>query len=323
MLKIPYGNTYIEFNEGNANVLTSSIDTLRSSGSGSDIVRRAMLRPIDSPRLSELARGKKNCVIIISDHTRPVPSRDIIPNMLLELREGNPDIEVTLLVATGFHRPTSTAELAAKLGSKIMESCRIVVHDCRDEKSNVRIGTLPSGAPCVIDRLAAETDLLIAEGFIEPHFFAGFSGGRKSVLPGICDKVTVLGNHCSKFIDSPFARTGILDSNPLHCDMLEAARLAKLAYIVNVVIDENKKTVAAFAGNYVTAHRTGCDFLLGYCRVKAQMADCHNLKRRRSARPEPLPVRKRHDCRRGQLSQGRHNNNVRRMRRRSRRRGIL
>lgn len=154
-----------------------------------------------------------------------------------------------------------------------MESCRIVVHDCRDEKSNVRIGTLPSGAPCVIDRLAAETDLLIAEGFIEPHFFAGFSGGRKSVLPGICDKVTVLGNHCSKFIDSPFARTGILDNNPLHCDMLEAARLAKLAYIVNVVIDENKKTVAAFAGNYVTAHRTGCDFLLGYCRVKAQIAD--------------------------------------------------
>lgn len=155
MLKIPYGNTYIEFNEGSANVLTSSIDKLRSSGSGSDIVRRAMLRPIDSPRLSELARGKKNCVIIISDHTRPVPSRDIIPNMLLELREGNPDIEVTLLVATGFHRPTSTAELAAKLGSRIMESCRIVVHDCRDEKSNVRIGTLPSGAPCVIDRLAA------------------------------------------------------------------------------------------------------------------------------------------------------------------------
>lgn len=231
MLKIPYGNTYIEFNEGSANVLTSSIDKLRSSGSGSDIVRRAMLRPIDSPRLSELARGKKNCVIIISDHTRPVPSRDIIPNMLLELREGNPDIEVTLLVATGFHRPTSTAELAA------------------------------------------ETDLLIAEGFIEPHFFAGFSGGRKSVLPGICDKVTVLGNHCSKFIDSPFARTGILDNNPLHCDMLEAARLAKLAYIVNVVIDESKKTVAAFAGNYVTAHRTGCDFLLGYCRVKAQIAD--------------------------------------------------
>lgn len=324
MLKIPYGNTYIEFNEGSANVLTSSIDKLRSSGSGSDIVRRAMLRPIDSPRLSELARGKKNCVIIISDHTRPVPSRDIIPNMLLELREGNPDIEVTLLVATGFHRPTSTAELAAKLGSRIMESCRIVVHDCRDEKSNVRIGTLPSGAPCVIDRLAAETDLLIAEGFIEPHFFAGFSGGRKSVLPGICDKVTVLGNHCSKFIDSPFARTGILDNNPLHCDMLEAARLAKLAYIVNVVIDENKKTVGGIRRQLCNGTPHGLRFSSWL--LPGKSADSryrHNFKRRRSARPEPLPMCKGYDRRRGQLPQWRHNNNVRRMRRRSRRRGVL
>lgn len=273
MVHIPYGNTQIDFDEKDAAVLTSSIGELKAVGSGSDIVREAMEHPIDSPRLSELAKGKKNCVIIISDHTRPVPSRDIIPNMLRELREGSPDIEVTLLVATGFHRPTSTAELEAKLGRKIMEECRIVVHDCRDEASNVQIGVLPSGAPCVIDRLAAETDLLIAEGFIEPHFFAGFSGGRKSVLPGVSDQVTVLGNHCSKFIDSAFSRTGILDGNPIHTDMLAAAKMAKLAYIVNVVIDEEKKTVAAFAGNYETAHRKGCDFLLGYCQVKPQWAD--------------------------------------------------
>ena len=154
-----------------------------------------------------------------SDHTRPVPSRDILPNMLRELKEGNPNIAVTLLVATGFHRPTSSKELEEKLGREIMEQCKIVVHDCRDPERNVKIGTLPSGAPCVIDKIAVETDLLIAEGFIEPHFFAGFSGGRKSVLPGIADQVTVLGNHCSRFIDSPFARTGILDGNPIHSDM--------------------------------------------------------------------------------------------------------
>ena len=273
MVHIPYGNTQIDFDEKDAAVLTSSIGDLKAKGSGSDIVRAAMECPIDSPRLSELAKGKKNCVIIISDHTRPVPSRDIIPNMLRELREGSPDIDVTLLVATGFHRPTSTAELEAKLGQEIMDECRIVVHDCRDEASNVQIGLLPSGAPCVIDRLAAEADLLISEGFIEPHFFAGFSGGRKSVLPGVSDQVTVLGNHCAKFIDSEFSRTGILDGNPIHADMLAAAKMAKLAYIVNVVIDEEKKTVAAFAGNYETAHRKGCDFLLGYCQVKPQWAD--------------------------------------------------
>ena len=273
MVHIPYGNTQIDFDEKDAAVMTSSIGDLKAKGSGSDIVRAAMECPIDSPRLSELAKGKKNCVIIISDHTRPVPSRDIIPNMLRELREGSPDIDVTLLVATGFHRPTSTAELEAKLGQEIMDECRIVVHDCRDNSSNVQIGLLPSGAPCVIDRLAAEADLLISEGFIEPHFFAGFSGGRKSVLPGVSDQVTVLGNHCAKFIDSEFSRTGILDGNPIHADMLAAAKMAKLAYIVNVVIDEEKKTVAAFAGNYETAHRKGCDFLLGYCQVKPQWAD--------------------------------------------------
>ena len=267
MIRIPYGKSFIEFEEGNAPVLTSRIGELKAAGSGLEIVRAAMAEPIDSPRLSELARGKKNCVVIVSDHTRPVPSRDILPPMLEELRAGSPDIEVTLLVATGFHRPTSTKELEDKLGREIMESCRVVVHDCRDAASNVRIGTLPSGAPCVVDRLAVETELLVAEGFIEPHFFAGFSGGRKSVLPGVADQVTVLGNHCSRFIDSPYARTGVLDGNPIHEDMLAAAEMAKLAFIVNVVIDEEKKTVAAFAGNFRTAHRRGCDYMLDYFKV--------------------------------------------------------
>lgn len=273
MITIPYGKSFIEFDETGCHVLSSSIGKLKAEGSGLDIVRNAMEAPIDSPRLCALAKGKKSCVIIISDHTRPVPSRDILPNMFRELREASPDIKITLLVATGFHRPTDSAELEAKLGAEIMSQCEIVIHDCRNPDSNVEIGRLPSGPPCVIDRVAAEAELLIAEGFIEPHFFAGFSGGRKSVLPGISDQVTVLGNHCSKFIDSPYSRTGILDGNPMHEDMLAAARMAKLAYIVNVVIDENKKTVAAFAGNFETAHRAGCDFLLSYARVSPKYAD--------------------------------------------------
>lgn len=273
MLHIPYGRTAIDYEEAGAAVLTSGIGELKAAGDGAAIVRAAMDAPIGGPRLGELARGKKTCVIIISDHTRPVPSRDILPNMFAELRAGNPDIAVTLLVATGFHRPTTRAELEAKLGREIASSVPIVIHDCRDPETNVRVGVLPSGAPCLIDRAAAEADLLVAEGFIEPHFFAGFSGGRKSVLPGICGQVTVLGNHCSRFIDSEYARTGILDGNPMHADMLAAAKLAKLAYIVNVVIDEDKKTVAAFAGDPAAAHRRGCDFLLGYCRVKPAPAD--------------------------------------------------
>jgi len=273
MIKIPYGRTHIEFEEGSTAVITSKIGELKAAGGGREIVRSALANPIDSPRLRDLARGKRSCVIIISDHTRPVPSKDILPEMFAELEAGSPDIAITLLVATGFHRPTTTAELEAKLGPEVMKRVRIVLHDSRDPAANVRIGTLPSGAPCVIDRVAAEAELLVSEGFIEPHFFAGFSGGRKSVLPGVADQVTVLGNHCSKFIDSPHARTGQLDGNPLHADMVAAAQLVRLAFIVNVVIDEAKCTVAAFAGNPFTAHRRGCDFLLGYAKVAPKFAD--------------------------------------------------
>ena len=273
MLHLPYGRETLPFDEKNAAVLRSRVSQLRSDKPGLRIVEDAMAHPIGSEPLSALSRGKKTCTIIISDHTRPVPSRDILPPMLRQLREGSPDIEITLLVATGFHRGTTQEELRTKLGDEILKNERIVIHDCRDAASNVCIGTLPSGAPCVIDRAAAETDLLVAEGFIEPHFFAGFSGGRKSVLPGVCDQVTVLGNHCSRFIDSKFARTGVLEGNPLHRDMVAAARLAKLSFIVNVVIDEEKRTVAAFAGDMEQAHEAGCAFLRQYCEVPAAPAD--------------------------------------------------
>jgi nickel-dependent lactate racemase len=256
-------------------VLTSKVDQLTSERTGIEIVREAMENPIDSPRLSELAKGKDDCVIIISDHTRPVPSKDILPNMIRELREGSPDIKITLLVSTGFHRPTTIEELRNKLGDALYEEFKdnIVVHDAHDPSRNVKVGSLPSGPDCIIDKVAIDTQLLVSEGFIEPHFFAGFSGGRKSILPGVADAVTVMGNHCSKFIDSPYSRTGILDHNPMHEDMLAAARMAKLAYIVNVVIDEDKKTVAAFAGNFETAHRKGCDFIADYVCVKPTYAD--------------------------------------------------
>lgn len=272
-VNIPYGTSAQHCEIENATVLTSHVDLLKSEQSGRELVREALETPIGSPRLEELARGKRTCTVIISDHTRPVPSRDILPPLLEALRRGNPKISITLLVATGFHRGTTRNELRAKLGEEILAREKIVVHDCRDKDSNAELGILPSGAPLVIDRLAAETDLLVSEGFIEPHFFAGFSGGRKSVLPGVCDQVTVLGNHCSQFIDCAYARTGILEGNPLHRDMLAAAHMAKLAFIVNVVIDEDKHTVAAFAGDMEKAHEAGCDFLRQYCEVAAAPAD--------------------------------------------------
>ena len=268
--RLPFGKTGMELHadDPGAEVLVSRIGELRAGDSEDAIVQAAMAAPIGSPTLRALSRGKKSCTILVSDHTRPVPSRHILPFMLAELRAGSPGIAVTLLVATGFHRPSTPQELADKLGPEIYGHERIVLHDSRSAAANVDIGVLPSGARCVIDRTAAEAELLIAEGFIEPHFFAGFSGGRKSVLPGICDQVTVLGNHCARFIASPCARTGVLQGNPLHRDMLAASRMAGLAYIVNVLIDEHKKVAAAFAGDPVLAHEAGCRLLTEYCRVR-------------------------------------------------------
>jgi nickel-dependent lactate racemase len=254
-------------------VLEPSVNSYIPEADGGELVRRAMASPIGSPRLSELAKGKEKIAIIASDHTRPVPSGLIIPPMLAEIREGNPQADITILIATGCHRGTTKDELIAKFGEDIVKNERIVIHDCDEHGMLVNIGTLPSGGECVINRLAAEADLLVSEGFIEPHFFAGFSGGRKSVLPGVAGRRTVLSNHCSEFIDHPRARTGILEGNPIHGDMLWAAKRAKLAYIVNVVLDAEKKVIYAVAGEPEAAHGRGTDFLFSLCGAEAVDAD--------------------------------------------------
>ena len=275
-IKFPYGKEHLSYDfsgEKLLGTLTSSIHRYTAKADGLTLVREAMANPYGSAKLSELARGKNKVVLIASDHTRPVPSRVIVPPMLAEIREGNPDADITILIATGCHRCTTREELVAKFGEEIVDNEKIVVHVSTDEDSLVTIGTLPSGGTLRINKLAAEADLLVSEGFIEPHFFAGFSGGRKSVLPGICSRETVMANHCSEFIASPYARTGVLEGNPLHKDMLYAARTAKLAYIVNVVIDEKKQAIYAVAGDVEAAHKAGCEFLSGLCRVKPIYAD--------------------------------------------------
>ena len=196
-----------------------------------------------------------------------------MPQLLERIRRGNPSAEITILIATGFHRLTTRDELAGKFGDEIVARERIVVHNSSDAASLVEAGTLPSGGRLIVNRLAMEADLLVSEGFIEPHFFAGFSGGRKSVLPGIVSRETVLANHCSEFIQSPFARTGILDGNPIHRDMLHAAEVARLAFVANVVINGEKKIVHAVAGHFRQAHEAGCAWLKDICRVRAPISD--------------------------------------------------
>jgi nickel-dependent lactate racemase len=201
-----------------------------------------------------------------------VPSRIITPLLLSEIRAGSPAADITILIATGCHRGMAKEELTAKFGPEIMKNEKIVVHDC-DAPDLVYFGKLPSGGALVLNKLAAEADLLVAEGFIEPHFFAGFSGGRKSVLPGIAGRKTVLYNHNAEFIAHPKARAGITDGNPVHIDMLYAARAVKLAFICNVVINMNKEIIYAAAGEAELAHAAGCEFLLRQCRVENAVSD--------------------------------------------------
>ncbi len=273
---LPYGKEKLVAkieDEHLAGVLVSELHSYKAPKSAEEIVQESLEHPIGSPRLCDMAVGKKNIVVISSDHTRPVPSHIIMPLLLKEIRKGNPDADITILISTGLHRTTTKEELRTKFGDEIYNNEKIVVHDCDDKDNLVYIGKLPSGGNIIINKLAYEADLLVAEGFIEPHFFAGFSGGRKSILPGVASRETVMYNHNSAFIANEHARTGVIEGNPIHDDMLYAARAARLDFIVNVVIDAKHDPIFCVSGDCDLAHRIGRDFLKSKCQVEAVPAD--------------------------------------------------
>jgi nickel-dependent lactate racemase len=274
-VSFPYGREFLTYAIPESRFkgeLVSQMHHFHAGRGEEALVDDSLANPVGTPRLSVMAEGKKKVVLIASDHTRPVPSKIIVPRMLAEIRRGNPAAEITILVATGCHRETNREELEDKFGSAVFNSEHIVVHDC-DSPDMVYLGKLPSGGDLIVNRLAVEADLLVAEGFIEPHFFAGFSGGRKSVLPGIASRKTVVYNHNAEFVAHPQARTGIIEGNPIHTDMLYAARVARLAFICNVVINAEKKIIFAAAGDCDLAHLQGTGFLSSKCGVTASPAD--------------------------------------------------
>ncbi|MDU2688645.1 nickel-dependent lactate racemase [Paeniclostridium sordellii] len=275
-IKLPYSKSGMYVNIPDKNmikVLQSKAHDFKTTLSESEIVKKALENPIESKTLEELVKDKKDVVIITSDHTRPVPSRITLPIILNKIRNSNPDIDIKIIISTGCHRPSTREELVYKMGEEIVDKENIIMHFANDEESMVKVGKLPSGGDLIVNKAIMETDLLIAEGFIEPHFFAGFSGGRKSVLPGVASVKTIMYNHCSEFIDSPYARTGNLKNNPIHEDMLQAAKSVNLAFILNVAIDKDKKVIGAFAGNLEKAHEAGCEFVTKLSKVDSVDAD--------------------------------------------------
>ena len=275
-IRIPYSDNYKTLNVDEAKIkaiLTPGLDEFAANTDESEIVKNALNNPIESKRLCDIVKGSKKLLLITSDHTRPLPSKITLPILLKEIRSKHPGIEIKILIATGFHRPTTYQEMVDKFGRCIAENETIINHDCTDNNSLVYKGILPSGGELYLNSLIDWADIVISEGFIEPHFFAGFSGGRKSILPGIAGKRTIFANHCSEFIADKNARTGILEENPIHKDMLFAAGKANLAFILNVVIDSKKRIINAFAGDPIKAHEKGCAFLQNIAEKKAVKSD--------------------------------------------------
>ena len=242
-------------------VLTAKMHGFHAEKSQEQLVLDALEHPVDSPRLRTLAEGKRIIVIVTSDHTRAVPSKITLPLLLKEIRSGNPDADITILIATGLHRPTTEEEQRRMFGDEIVDHEKIAINNAFAPEQFVELCTLPSGAVFQVNRLAAECDLLVTEGFVEPHFFAGFSGGRKSILPGICSERTVNENHSYKAVSHPRSNSGMLKDNPIHADMLCAAKAVNVQFIFNVALDGEKKIVAAWAGDLEKAHEAGVAFI--------------------------------------------------------------
>lgn len=237
------------------------------------IVLAALQHSVGSPRLSVLCQNIHRLLLITNDLTRPMPSRITVPLLIEEARALNRDLEITIIIASGLHRAMTGEELVEKLGADIVNNYRIVVHVARDENSLTSLGTLKSGNELWVNREIASHDLVIAEGFIEPHWLAGFSGGRKSIIPGVAGWKTIMNNHSAHNVDHPRCRAGILTGNPAHEEFTEAAMMAGLKFILNVTLDEHKRITNAFAGETIAAHGQGCEFVRQYAEVTATPAD--------------------------------------------------
>ena len=226
--------------------------------------------PVDVPPLSRLAQGKRSACILICDITRPVPNRLFLRPMITTLvAAGIPLDAITVLVATGLHRPNLGEELAELVGDPwVLAEVRVENHYARDEAAHVDLGrTKTRGTPVTIDRRFAKADLRIATGLVEPHFMAGWSGGRKVVAPGVAGHETIRTFHSARFMEDPLAVQCNLAGNPLHEEQLEIVRALGPCYALNTVLDEDRDLTFVSFGEIIASHQAAVDFVGGATRV--------------------------------------------------------
>jgi lactate racemase len=228
----------------------------------SAVLTEVLARPTQSPPLAELARGRRTACIAICDITRPVPNELILRPVLKTLEEsGVARRDILILVATGLHRGNTESELAEMVGPKIARTYRIENHDGRNLDEHTHLGESPRGVPIWIDSRFVQADLKLSIGLIEPHFMAGFSGGRKLICPGLAAWETIRHWHSPAFLEHPRADTAVLDSNPVHEENTWIARKAGCDFIVNVVIDAQRRPLKFVAGDMEAAFLEGVEFV--------------------------------------------------------------
>ncbi len=231
----------------------------------------ALDQPIGTRALQDLARGKQSAAISVCDITRPAPNEKVLPPVLRRLEAaGIPRNGITILIATGLHRPATDEEIRKICGEEVASKYRVVNHDARDLSSHRYLGSTKSGTPVYIDERFVSADLHISLGFIEPHLMLGFSGGRKLIAPGLAAQETIKVLHSPKFMRDVRTKEGSIADNPLHDELLEIARMARHDFIVDVALAEGRAIAGVFAGHPEQAHRTGYQFI---SRVMLQKLD--------------------------------------------------
>jgi nickel-dependent lactate racemase len=223
----------------------------------SAVLQNALAQPIGSPRLRELVKPGETVVIVTSDLTRPCPSDKLLPPLLAELTAaGVPDSDITVVAALGLHRPMTEAELETMAGPEVYRRVRVINSDPAD---TVKLGVTERGTPVEIFRPVVEADRRICLGNLELHYFAGYSGGAKAILPGCASKACVSHNHA--MLVQPEATTGRIDGNPVRADLEEGVAMLGVDFILNAIVGADHKIKAAVAGDVITAHRAGCEWV--------------------------------------------------------------
>jgi nickel-dependent lactate racemase len=237
-----------------------------------EAVLQALDRPVAATPLADLARDRRNAVVVISDKTRPVPYATVLPPILRALEgAGLRRDDVEILVATGLHRPNDADELKSMVGDDIAANYRIRNHVARDAAAHVHLGRTPRGTEIWIDRGFVDADLKIVAGLIEPHLMAGYSGGRKAVAPGLAGVATMRSAHGPVMLEDNVG-PGIVDGNPFHEDLLEIARRVGVDFMVDVAVDRARRLTGVFAGDLEAAHAAGVRFVESHVRADVDEA---------------------------------------------------